>query len=226
VSRFGPQINGYQGTGMIPMDNADVYMRSRKIKPNDTFNYNLSANKMRYWRTSGTYSNNAADIATILTNSTPLTNTGPAGNVVGTFTMPASTPPPALADQFLYLVWDYREVNALKLCFSAVLSEACCECFSAPNCVPFLGSAISTVDSATACGLSATTDTYYTSTITTGGVNNTIPIVGTTVYPSTGCSSETNRRLLQAGYIHFIDGGVDKWVQIDSDNIVIASGNC
>ena len=226
VSRFGPQINGYQGTGMIPMDNADVYMRSRKIKPNDTFNYNLSANKMRYWRTSGTYSNNAADIATILTNSTPLTNTGPAGNVVGTFTMPASTPPPALADQFLYLVWDYREVNALKLCFSAVLSEACCECFSAPDCVPFLGSAISTVDSATACGLAATTNTYYTSTITTGGVANTIPIIGTTVYPSTGCSSETNRRLLQAGYIHFIDAGVDKWVQIDSDNIVIASGNC
>lgn len=226
VSRFGPQINGYQGTGMIPMDGATVTMRSRRWKPQDTFIYNLSTNKMRYWRTSGTYNNNAADIATILTNSIALTNTGTSINAVGTFPMPPSTPPPAPADQFLYLVWDYREVNALKLCFSAVLSEACCECFSAPNCVPFLGSAISTVDSATACGLSATTDTYYTSTITTGGVNNTIPIVGTTVYPSTGCSSETNRRLLQAGYIHFIDGGVDKWVQIDSDNIVIASGNC
>jgi hypothetical protein len=33
------------------MDNADVYMHSRRIKPNDTFYYNLSTNKMRYWRT-------------------------------------------------------------------------------------------------------------------------------------------------------------------------------
>ena len=130
-------------------------------------------------------------------------------------------------NDYLYLIWDYREVNGLKLCYSNASNnnEACCECFSAPDCVPFLGSVISTVDSATACSYTPTT-TYYTSTINTGGVNNTIPIIGTTVFPSTGCSSDVNRRLLQAGYIHFIDGGVDKWIQIDSDNIVIDSGNC
>ena len=224
VSRFGPQINGYQGTGMIPMDGADVYMHSRRIKPNDTFYYNLSANKMRYWRTSGTYNNNAADIATILTNSIPLTNTGPEPFVVGTFPMPPSTPPPAPADQFLYLVWDYREVNEIVLCVSPTISESCCECFSAPNCVPFEGF-YSSVDSATAC-LGTPVSTFYTSVITTAGVSNTIPIIGTTVYPSTGCDSDPNRRFLQAGFIHFDDGGTSKWVQIDSNNIVIASGNC
>ena len=106
--------------------------------------------------------------------------------------------------------------------YSAVVSEACCECFSAPDCVPFLGFA-STVDSATAC-LGTPLTTYYTSTITTGGVTNTIPIIGTTVYGSDGCARVDGR--LANAFIHFIDGGVDKWVQIDSSNIVIASGNC
>ena len=222
VSKFGPPIQGYQGTGMIPMDGADVYMNSRRLIPTDTFHYNLSANKMRYWRTSLSYSNNAADIATILANSTPITNTGIESFVSGTFPMPASTPPPAPADQFLYLVWDYREVNEIVLCVSPTISESCCECFSAPDCVPFEGF-YSSVDSATAC-LGVPAITLYTSTITTGGVSNTIPIVGTTVYGTGGCESVDGR--YASGFIHFIDGGVDKWVQLDSNNIVIDSGNC
>jgi len=226
VSRFGPQINGYQGTGMIPMDYTDVYMRSRGIRPNDTFNYNLSTNKMRYWRTNLAYSNNAADIATILTSSTALTNTGPSADVTGIFQMPPSTPPPAPADQFLYLVWDYREVNEIVLCVSPTISEACCECFSARNCIPFLGF-YSSVDSSTAC-LASPAATYYTSTIITGGVTNTIPVIGTTIFGSDGCSSfnDPNRDLFPAGFIHFDDNGTSKWIEIDSDNIVIDSGNC
>ena len=224
VSRFGPQINGYQGTGMIPMDGATVTMRSRRWKPQDNFQYNLSTNKMRYWRTSGAYNNNAADIATILTNSIPLTNTGTEPFVIGTFPMPASTPPPAPADQYLYLVWDYREVNEIVLCVSPTISESCCECFSAPNCVPFEGF-YSSVDSATAC-LGTPVSTFYTSVITTAGVSNTIPVVGTEVYGAGGCHSDPNGEFMPAGFIHFDDGGTDKWVQIDSNNIVIASGNC
>ena len=222
VSKFGPQINGYQGTGMIPMDGATVTMRSRRWKPQDNFSYNLSANKMMYWRTGNpTYGNNAADIATILSNATPLSNGGTEPNVFGTFLMPSG-----INQQFLYLVWDYREVNEIVLCTSATVSEACCECFSAPNCIPFEGSAISTVDSATACGLPDNTNVYHTSTINNNGVTNTIPVVGTTIYGSDGCSNDPNRRLLSSGFIHFDDNGTSKWIEIDSDNVVIDSGNC
>jgi len=122
----------------------------------------------------------------------------------------------------LYLIWDYREVNEIVLCVSPTISESCCECFSAPNCVPFEGF-YSSVDSATAC-LGVPAITLYTSTITTGGVSNTIPIVGTTVYGADGCASVDGR--YASGFIHFDDGGTSKWVQIDSNNIVIASGNC
>ena len=226
VSSFGPLIQGYQGTGMIPMDGAVVTMGSIRNNVND-FTFNLNRNKMRYWRTSGTYSNNAADIATILAGSAALTNTGTEPDVSGTFLMPPSTPSPAPADQFLYLIWDYREVNEIVLCVSPTISEACCECFSARNCIPFEGSSISTVDSATACGLPDNANVYHTSTITNNGIRNTIPVVGTTIFGSDGCSfNDPNRRLFQAGFIHFDDNGTSKWIEIDSDNIVIDSGNC
>jgi hypothetical protein len=222
VSKFGPQINGYQGTGMIPMDGAAVTMRSRRLNPQDTFPYNLSANKMMYWRTGNpTYGNNAADIATILSNATPLVNGGTEPNVFGTFLMPSG-----INQQFLYLIWDYREVNEIVLCTSPTVSEACCECYSSPSCIPFEGSAISTVDPATACGLPSNTNVYHTSTISNNGVVNTIPVVGTAIYGSGGCSDDPNRLLFPAGFIHFDDNGTSKWIEIDSDNIVIDSGNC
>lgn len=222
VSKFGPQINGYQGTGMIPMDGATVTMSSRRWNPQDNFNYNLSKNRMMYWRTGNpTYGNNAADIATILANAIPVTNVGTEPYVFGSFTMPSG-----INQQFLYLVWDYREVNEIVLCFSPTVSESCCECFSSPSCIPFEGSAISTVDSVTACGLPSNTNVYYTSTITNNGVTNTIPVVGTTIYGSGGCSTDPNRRLFPAGFIHFDDNGTSKWIEIDSDNVVIDSGNC
>jgi hypothetical protein len=216
VSKFGPQINGYQGTGMIPMDGADVYMQSKRI--NDTFYYNPSANSMRYWRTNVTYSNNAADIATILANSTALTNMGTDPSFFGTFPMPASTPPPAPADSFLYLVWDYREVNEIVLCFSPTVSETCCECFSSPTCVPFLGTTIET-SYAAACALTPLT-TYYTSTITIGGITNTEPILGTIVYSYLGCVSGNT---VGTGYIKLTD---NTWVRTNENGEVVITGTC
>jgi hypothetical protein len=221
VSRFGQQINGYQGTGMIPMDGATVKMTSRRWKPMDTFYYNLSANRMGYWRTGNpTYSNNAADIATILSNMFTLANGGTEPNAFGTFLMPAG-----INQQFLYLVWDYRESREIVLCVSPTISESCCECFSSPSCAPFEGSAVSTVSSAAACALPDNTNVYHTSVITVSGIANTVPVIGATISDSGGCSSEMNHASL-AGFIHFDDNGTSKWVEIDSNNIVIDSGNC
>ena len=228
VSQFGANILGPQGTGMIPMDNADVFMYSRRLAVGDA-SFNLNKNKMRYLRTSTIYNNNPIDIAALLSASATAALSGTEPLVTGTFQMPPSTPPPAPQENRLYLIWDYREVNEIKLCYSATssLEEACCECFSAPNCIPFEGSAISTVDSATACGLPDDTNVYHTSTITTNGVTNTIPVVGTTIYGSGGCAfNDPNRLLFPAGFIHFDDNGTSKWIEIDSDNVVIDSGNC
>jgi hypothetical protein len=227
VSQFGANILGPQGTGMIPMDNADVFMYSRRLAVGDA-TFDLNSNKMRYLRTSTVYNNNPADIAALISASSEATLSGTEPFVTGTFQMPPSTPPPAPQENRLYLIWDYREVNEIKLCYSATssLEEACCECFSSPSCIPFEGSAISTVDSVTACGLPDDTNVYHTSVIINNGVANTIPVVGTTIYGSGGCSTDPNRLLFPAGFIHFDDNGTSKWIEIDSDNVVIDSGNC
>jgi hypothetical protein len=223
VSQFGANILGPQGTGMIPMDNADVFMYSRRLAVGDA-TFDLNKNKMRYLRTNTIYNNNPTDIAALLSASSEATLSGTEPLVTGTFQMPTGLP----NENRLYLIWDYREVNEIKLCYSATssLEEACCECFSAPNCIPFEGSAVSTVDSATACGLPDDTNVYHTSVIINNGVANTIPVVGTTIYGAGGCSNDPNRLLFPAGFIHFDDNGTSKWIEIDSDNVVIDSGNC
>lgn len=224
VSKFGPEISGFQGTGMIPMDLANVTMYSARNSVSD-FTFDLNRNTMRFLRTNTVYNNNPSDIAALLSASAPASITGTEPLVAGTFPMPAGN------ESRLYLIWDYREIKEIKLCYSATSSvdEACCECFSAPNCIPFEGSVISpTVSgSAAACALPNNTSVYHTSVIVNNGVANTIPVIGTTIFGAGGCSfNDPNRELFNAGFIHFDDNGTSKWIEIDSNNVVIDSGNC
>lgn len=224
VTRYGPAYSGYQGSGTIPMDGATVYIQSRRIAPSDTYVYNTSSNKMRWLRTSLLYNNNAAEIASLVAASTAVINGGSEPLIGGNFPMPTGSP-----NDYLYMIWDYREIAALKLCYSTstpTISEACCDCFSAPNCIPFLGSAGSSASSVAACALASDTTTYYTSAITTAGVTNTQPVLGATVYSADGCVPwGEQRRFLAAGFIK-INDGLNSWVEIDADNIVIAVGTC
>jgi hypothetical protein len=214
VSQYGPFYTGQQGTGSTPIDGSSVLMASSKL-PNDTFDLNVNTNQFRYLRSSQLYENNAADIAQLIADSTSVTIGGSTPIFIGNFAMPAGGD-----GDYLYLIWDYRENAELKLCYSnsSDTDEACCECFSSTSCIPFLGTTVE-VDSATACGLSPTT-TYYTSALTVGGVTNTQPIVGTTVYSYLGCSSGNT---VGAGFIKLTD---NTWVETDSNGEVITVGNC
>jgi len=212
VSQFGPSYTGTQGSGSIPINGSTVQIISSKIF-GDTFDFDTTTNGFRYLRTATEYQNNAADIATLLSSSTATSNLGSAPLFYGEFSMPSGND-----DDFLYLIWDYREFSELKLCYSTDVSEVCCECFSSPSCVPFLGTTVELTDGA-ACALTPTT-TYYTSTITSGGVTNTQPIVGTTVYSYLGCSSGNT---VGAGFIKLTD---NTWVETDSNGEVTLVGSC
>jgi hypothetical protein len=212
VSQFGPTYTAQQGSGSSPIDGSTVQIISSKTF-GDTFDFDTTTNGFRYLRTATEYQNNAADIATLLSSSTATSNLGSAPLFYGEFSMPSGND-----DDFLYLIWDYRNNSELKLCYSTDVSEACCECFSSPSCVPFLGTTVELTDGA-ACALTPTT-TYYTSTITSGGVTNTQPILGTTVYSYLGCSSGN---VIGAGYIKLTD---NTWVETDSTGVVINTGSC
>jgi hypothetical protein len=212
VSQFGPTYTAQQGSGSSPIDGSTVQIISSKTF-GDTFDFDTTTNGFRYLRTATEYQNNAADIATLLSSSTATSNLGSAPLFYGEFSMPSGND-----DDFLYLIWDYRNNSELKLCYSTDVSEACCECFSSPSCVPFLGTTVELTDGA-ACALTPTT-TYYTSTISVGGVTNTEPILGTTVYSYLGCSSGN---VIGAGYIKLTD---NTWVETDSTGVVINTGSC
>ena len=215
VSQFGPNYSGPQGTGSIPIDNSNVRMLSFKNQ-NDTYVFNSSTDKMTYLRTATAYTNTEASIASLISaaSGNAATITGSAPLYIGNFAMPTG-----IDGDYLYLIWDYRESNAIKLCYSTDVDEACCECTSSPNCVPFYGSAVSTVDSATACADNTLTVVYHTDTAT-----NFLPIVGSRIYSSLGCADTAIQ--FPAGWIHYDDNGTDKWIEIDSNNTVINSGNC
>jgi len=212
VSQFGPTYTAQQGSGSSPIDGSTVQIISSKTF-GDTFDFDPATNGFRYLRTATEYQNNAADIATLLSSSTATSNLGSAPIFYGEFSMPSGND-----DDFLYLIWDYRDTNEIKLCYSTDVSEACCECFSSPSCVPFLGTTVELTDGL-ACALTPTT-TYYTSTITIGGVTNTQPIVGTTVYSYLGCSSGNT---VGAGFIKLTD---NTWVETDSNGEVTLVGSC
>jgi hypothetical protein len=214
VSQFGPIYQGNQGDGVVPVDSSTVRMYSIRGFA-DTFDFDTTKHGFKYLRTATQYNNNAADIATLLTMSIPITNGGSSPIFFGDFLMPLGS-----NNDYLYLIYDYRENTELKLCYSNTsdIDEACCECFSSPSCVPFLGTTAS-ASSVAACALSAT-ETYYTSVVINSGVANTQPVLESTVYTSLGCSSGN---IVAESFIKLTD---NTWVETDVNGEVINTGNC
>ena len=123
VSQF-TQIVGAQGGGFIPADNADVSIISNRILPIDDFVFDPLVDKLRYLRTNTFYANTPGDITALLAasnNATPITG-GP-NTYEAQFTMPNTN------DQYLYIIYDYRNGTAVELCYDANTAfAACCEC--------------------------------------------------------------------------------------------------
>ena len=123
VSQF-TQIVGSQGGGFIPADGADVTIISNRILPIDDFVFDPSVDKLRYLRTNTFYANTPGDITALLAasnNATPITG-GP-NTYEAQFTMPNTN------DQYLYIIYDYRNGTEVELCYDANTAfAACCEC--------------------------------------------------------------------------------------------------
>ena len=122
-------ITGPQGSGFIPADGATVSIISNKIGPVDDFVFAPSVDELRYLRSSTLYANNSTDIAALLAasqNATPITG-GP-NTYEAAFTMPSSS------DQYLYLIYNYRNSSSVQLCHSTVgVGDVCCSCEGSNN---------------------------------------------------------------------------------------------
>ena len=124
VSQYQLGTNN-QGTGSCPTDGSNVTMLCNKINFDD-FVFDVANDSFKYLRTSTLYENNPTDINNLLSaaiTATPIITTGAPNVYSSEFIMPTST------DNYLYLIYDYRNSVPIELCYSATsLSESCCDC--------------------------------------------------------------------------------------------------
>lgn len=120
VSRYN-SITGDQGTGSIPVDSSTIRIASNQIG-SDSFVFDPLSDKFYYLRTNTLYTNTPVDILALLSASslaTPILGSG--GYYYADFNAGTS-------DQYLYLIWDYREATPLDLCNGATIDDVCCNC--------------------------------------------------------------------------------------------------
>ena len=117
-------LTGNQGEFIFPPNGSTVYIQSNKIGT-DNFQFDPAACKFLYHTSNTEYNNTPAEIGNLLNVATALTNDPATPNqdfYQGTFTMPT-------AQNYTYLIWDYRTSSGIELCDSAASAiDAACNC--------------------------------------------------------------------------------------------------
>ena len=126
VSRYS-SLTGPIGSGAFPPAGSTLRMISNKLST-DTFVFNPVTDKFKYLMSNTLYPNNPTAISTLLglaTTATP--NQGGGNNNYAQFTVPA-------LQNYLYLVWDFRDAAPVTLCYSNTTTlDACCFCGTGPS---------------------------------------------------------------------------------------------
>lgn len=122
VSRFN-SIVGPQGSPSIPTNGSTVRMASNKFAFAN-YNFDPVQDKFRYLRTNTVYNNNTLDINALVAASS-------VGTTAGGGTYYYADIPAGVTGDYLYLVWDFRNVHEVPLCWSENpldVDYVCCDC--------------------------------------------------------------------------------------------------
>lgn len=115
VSLYDSQFGGLS-EGMIPADGSNITLISQK-RIGDTFIFDPDLNSFKYLVSDNLYT--PSQLLPLLTNITPITGTYQA--IINNI---------ALAGyEYLYLVWDYRSISSITLCYDDTNPYVlCCDC--------------------------------------------------------------------------------------------------
>ena len=107
---------GNVSQGIFPYDGSNITLRTTQIPPDD-FSFNPTLHKFRILSSNTLYTNTVADITSLLAAASeivPITNPSTAifQATETAFAMPGN--------DYLYLVWDFRNVTQDQLCYSSV----------------------------------------------------------------------------------------------------------
>jgi len=121
VSRYS-SLTGAVGPGAFPPAGSTLSIISNKLST-DTFVFNPATDKFKYLMSNTLYANTTANISTLLgLAATATPNQGGGINNFANFTVPA-------LQNYLYLIWDFRDSVPLTLCYSNTTTiDACCGC--------------------------------------------------------------------------------------------------
>lgn len=110
------------GTGGFPPAGSVMSLISNKFST-DTFVFNPSQDKFKYHTSNTLYGNNSTAINTLLGLATTATPNEGGGNYnYAEFTVPT-------LQNYLYLIWDFRQSSPVTLCYSDVdITDVCCNC--------------------------------------------------------------------------------------------------
>ena len=213
--------SGNAGFGLFPYDGVDLTM-SLSQTSSDTFTFNPNNNSFKYLSTNNFYSTDPTQIDTLLGLATtvpqPYLNTS--GNNYQV-TIPGINLP--AANQFLYLIYDLRNVVNNQICFSDISADdACCGCSltcSTAYFSPVQGNLLDVCNSNTNATGSAQNSF--------NGIGN-IPTIGEPCFKGTTCDTS---QPVDAGY-YIVDiaqpalSNPKNWIQVDDYGIVIDEGIC
>ena len=213
---------GFRSVNVFPYNGADVTMRVTKL-PGDDFIFNPAINKFKHLSSNNLYTSSTADINTLLGLATtvplPYTATSP-GNV--SVQIPAVDIPLPNANQYLYLIWDLRNVAQMDLCYSDVgPSDACCGCNETCG-VAFFGP--NTPLEFQVCATDTTNNGAAQNSFHGSGV---IPTIGDACFTGLGCDV-TNP--LATGY--YVVSQTQpatlpkQWIYVNDFGIVEETGTC
>jgi hypothetical protein len=121
ISRYNI-ITDFIGTGAFPPAGSVMSLISNQFA-SDTFVFDSASDSFKYHVTNTLYGNNTVDINILLglaTTATP--NVGSGTYNYADFTVPS-------LNDYLYLIWDFRQSTAVTLCYSNVdIEDVCCNC--------------------------------------------------------------------------------------------------
>lgn len=211
ASTFDAQ-QGIRSLGVFPFDGVDLTIRSNKINfddydwafPNDNFKY-LSSNTL--------YANTTSGITSLLSSATTVPNSSVTNPSSGLYETEISTLSIPIANQYLYLIYDYRTTSCQEFCYDATDPiDACCDCTF--TCKGFACSSVQ--QGASVICNQPLSEVYYH---TGAGAS---PVVGDFVYSSSTC----NGSLAVPVAFGYYKSEANKYIRVSSNGIVTEIVNC
>ena len=127
ASNYRTQI-GIRSLGVFPYSGTDITLRSNKVEF-DNYDWVVNSDNFKYLSSNTLYANTASDISALLAASTTIANASVTNPSPGLYQgiIPSLSLP--ISNQYLYVIYDYRETSCQEFCYDASSSAAaCCDC--------------------------------------------------------------------------------------------------